>query len=272
MNAHDHIRVRPPAVAGLFYPGDAAELEALVRAELAAAVRADDPASHRPPHALVAPHAGYVYSGPIAASAYARVLPRRDEVERVVLLGPNHRAPLRGMAVPSVDAMATPLGTVPIDDGARRSLLRRRDVVVDDRPHAAEHSLEVHLPFLQVVLAPGWTLVPVLVGQTTAEQVADLLDGLWGGPETLVVVSTDLSHYHDHDTARGLDAATAASVVAGRWDDVVPDRACGAFPLRGLMVEARRRALDVELLDLRNSGDTAGGPSRVVGYGAFAVG
>lgn len=266
------MRVRPPAVAGLFYPGDPGVLEASVRAELAAAVAADDQAGHRAPHAVVAPHAGYVYSGPIAASAYVRVLPRRHEITRVVLLGPNHRVPLRGMALPSVDAMATPLGTVAIDDDARQSLRQRRDVVVDDRPHADEHSLEVHLPFLQVVLDPGWEVVPVLVGQTSAEQVADVLDGLWGGPETLVVVSTDLSHYHDHDTARGLDAATAAAVVAGRWDEVVPDRACGAFPLRGLMVEAGRRALDVELLDLRNSGDTAGDRSRVVGYGAFAVG
>jgi AmmeMemoRadiSam system protein B len=272
MNGHGHLRVRPPAVAGLFYPEDPGELEGLIRAELAAAVRADDPASHRAPHAVVAPHAGYVYSGPIAASAYARVLPRRQEVGRVVLLGPNHRAPLRGMALPSVDAMATPLGIVAVDDDARRSLLARRDVVVDDRVHAAEHSIEVHLPFLQVVLEREWAVVPVLVGQTPAEQVADALDGLWGGPETLVVVSTDLSHYHDHLTARGLDSATAASIVAGRSDDVVPDRACGAFPLRGLMVEAGRRDLDVELLDLRNSGDTAGDRSRVVGYGAFAVG
>jgi AmmeMemoRadiSam system protein B len=266
------MRVRPPAVAGLFYPGDPDVLEASVRAELAAAVAADDQAGHRAPHAVVAPHAGYVYSGPIAASAYFRVLPRRHEITRVVLLGPNHRVPLRGMALPSVDAMATPLGTVAIDAAVRTELSARPDVVVDDRPHADEHSLEVHLPFLQVVLEPGWTVVPLLVGQTSAEQVADVLDELWGGPETLVVVSTDLSHYHDHDTARGLDAATAAAVVAGRWDEVVPDRACGAFPLRGLMVEAGRRALDVELLDLRNSGDTAGDRSRVVGYGAFAVG
>jgi AmmeMemoRadiSam system protein B len=259
-------------VAGMFYPADPAELEAMVRADLDDAVARRPVHDGRPPpHALVVPHAGYLYSGPVAASGYARVLARRDEVTRVVLLGPNHRVPLRGMALPSADALVTPLGPVPVDTAVRDALAGRPGVVVDDRPHAEEHSLEVHLPFLQVALGEGWSVVPVLVGQVPAAAVADLLESLWGGPETLVVVSTDLSHYHDHATAQALDAATAADVVARRWRQVEPEQACGAFPLRGLLAEAERRDLPIELLDLRTSGDTAGDRQRVVGYGAFAV-
>ncbi len=265
------MRIRPPAVAGTFYPGDAVRLEAQVVADLeeaAAQARTDGPA----PHAIVAPHAGYVYSGPIAASAYARVLSRRGEVERVVLLGPAHTVFLRAMALPSVDGFATPLGVVPIDAAARAEAAAVPGVVVDDLPHAREHSLEVHLPFLQVVLGHGWSLVPLVVGQVGAGVVADVLERLWGGPETLVVVSTDLSHYHDHATAHALDAATADTVVGRHWRDLEPDRACGAYPLRGLLAEAERRHLPVELIDLRTSGDTAGDRQRVVGYGAFTVG
>jgi AmmeMemoRadiSam system protein B len=273
MSAGQPLRIRPPAVAGMFYPADPVELDAMVRADLAEAV-ARRPAGddHLPPHALVVPHAGYVYSGPVAASAYARVLARRDEVTRVVLLGPNHRVALRAMALPSVDALATPLGLVPVDAAARALLTGRPGVVIDDRPGAEEHSLEVHLPFLQVVLGTGWSVLPVVVGQVPVELVADLLALLWGGPETLVVVSTDLSHYHDDATAHALDSATAANVVARRWRAIEPDRACGAFPLRGLLAEAERRSLPIELLDLRTSGDTAGDHRRVVGYGAFSVG
>jgi AmmeMemoRadiSam system protein B len=260
-------------VAGLFYPADPTVLEAVIRADLAEAVARAGTGDDRPaPHAVIAPHAGYVYSGPVAASAYARILSRRDEITRVVLLGPNHRVPLRAMALPSVDAMATPLGLVRVDTETRDALTGRRGVVVDDRPHAGEHSLEVHLPFLQVVLGDQWSVLPFVVGQLAADIVADVLDELWGGPETLVVVSTDLSHYHDHVTAQSLDSATAAAVVAQRWRELAPDRACGAFPLRGLLVEAERRHLEVQLLDLRTSGDTAGDHLRVVGYGAFAVG
>jgi AmmeMemoRadiSam system protein B len=264
--------VRPAAVAGQFYPGDPDELRSMVRRQLDEAAGRLGPSTAPAPHALIAPHAGYVYSGPVAASAYARVAARADEIERVVLLGPAHRVASRSMALPSVDGFATPLGVVPIDRDLRAAALLRPGVVVDDRPHADEHALEVHLPFLQVLLGEGWALLPVVVGHVRASDVADLLDALWGGPETLVVLSTDLSHYHDHDTARRLDAATAATVLARRWSDLEPDGACGAFPLRGLLVEADRLDLPVELIDLRTSGDTAGDRRRVVGYGAFSVG
>lgn len=268
--------IRPAAVAGLFYPDRPHELAAMIDEALDDADRRAILSGLRdqaPPHAVVVPHAGYVYSGPIAASAYRRVRPRRDEVRRVVLLGPAHRVPVRCMAVPSHEGFATPLGVVPVDDEARREALELPCVSVDDRPHAGEHSLEVQLPFLQRVLGPeGWSVLPLVVGRVGVEDVTHLLDRLWGGDETLVVVSSDLSHYHDHGTAHRLDSATAASVVARRWDRVAPEDACGAYPLRGLLNEAEALGLDVELLDLRTSADTAGDPDRVVGYGAFAVG
>lgn len=256
--------VRRPAVAGTFYPSRPDELRAAIDRAFAGARTApgDDVAV---PKALVAPHAGYVYSGAIAASAYARIAPARDRIERVVLLGPAHRVWLEGVAASGYDAWHTPLGDVRVD--------RPANVMVDDLAHADEHSLEVHVPFLQTVLDPDrFTLVPLVVGQASAHHVAALLDDLWGGDETLVVVSTDLSHYHDHARAAGLDRATAACIVACDHDGVGDRDACGAFPLRGLLFSARQRGLDVELLDLRNSGDTAGPTDRVVGYGAFAVG
>ncbi|MCD9625020.1 AmmeMemoRadiSam system protein B [Rhabdothermincola salaria] len=270
---------RPAAVAGLFYPDDPEALTAMVDADLAegAARLPRLPLSvetgGKGPKALVAPHAGYVYSGPVAGTAYAAVAERKGTVSRVVLLGPAHRVALRGMAVPSVDAFATPLGSVPVDDAARRAALDCRGVHLDDRPHAQEHALEVHLPFLQRVLGPdGWQVLPIVVGHATAEQVAAVVERLWGGPETLLVVSSDLSHYHDQATADRLDARTASAILAGAVDRIRPNDACGAHPLRGLLWAARRHGSKVTLLDLRSSADTAGEPDRVVGYGAFAVG
>jgi AmmeMemoRadiSam system protein B len=206
----------------------------------------------------------------VAASAYARVVPRRGEVDRVVLLGPAHRVPLTALAVPSADALATPLGSAGVETAARDGLVEAGLAVVSDAAHAAEHSLEVHLPFLQVVLGDV-AVLPLVVGRVPASAVAAVLDQVWGGPETLVVVSTDLSHYHDHLTARELDRRTAAAILARRPEALGPEDACGVFPLRGLLTAARQRDLDVELLDLRTSADTAGDPDRVVGYGAFAL-
>jgi AmmeMemoRadiSam system protein B len=221
--------------------------------------------------ALVVPHAGYRYSGPVAASAYG-VLRGMDngQIQRVVLLGPSHFVPLQGMAVPATQAFATPLGLVAVDEQLRTAAVRRSDVLVDDEPHQGEHSLEVQLPFLQHVL-PDRPLLPVLVGKTEPREVADLLDVLMAAPGSVAVVSTDLSHYLDDATAKEHDIRTAQAVLARDAKAIRSQDACGAAAVRGLLEWGRRRALSVEQLDLRTSGDTAGDRSRVVGYGAFAM-
>ncbi len=223
-----------------------------------------------PPKALVAPHAGYRYSGPIAASAYATLRGVSDHVTRVVLLGPAHYVAVRGLAASSCDAFATPLGEVPLDGDARAIACTMASVEVDDAAHAPEHSLEVQLPFLQRTLRE-FSIVPFVVGRASPDAIADVLDELWGGPETIIVVSSDLSHYHDHATATTRDRRTADAIVAGRGDDLTTDAACGAYPVRGLLTAAHRRGLAPTLLDLRNSGDTTGPRDRVVGYGSFAL-
>lgn len=264
MDSRDHGSVRPAAVAGRFYPGDAATLAAEVDAMLAAAPA---PAGPRP-KALIVPHAGYVYSGPIAATAY-RQLAGHPPARRVVLVGPCHFVGLRGLALPDADAVATPLGTIRLDaDGVRRAAALPQ-VCVSAEAHAREHSLEVQWPFLQRCLGPGFTLVPLVVGQASPAAVAGVLEALWGDEHTLIVISTDLSHYLPYADARALDEATARSILAGDggFDG---DQACGAHGLRGFMVAARGHGLVPRLLDLRNSGDTAGDRRRVVGYASFA--
>ncbi len=260
--------VRPPAVAGSFYPAQAASLRAVLDRSFLDAVRPDPVAPV--PKALVVPHAGFVYSGPIAASAYLRVQPAHDTIRRVVLLGPSHRVPLRGLALSSADAWESPLGVVPVDGTAAAAVRRFPWVGFNDAAHAPEHSLEVQLPFLQTVL-DDFCLVPVIVGDATDDEVASVLEALWAGPETLVVISTDLSHYHRYADAVSLDSRTAAAIAGLRSDDVADRDACGARPLRGLLRLAHRKHLQVESIDLRNSGDTAGDKERVVGYGAFAI-
>lgn len=260
------VLARPPAVAGTFYPADSEVLAA----EVDAFVGAVEPASGPVPKAIVVPHAGYVYSGPVAAHAYAALAPARDRIRRVVLLGPAHRAHVASMAVSGADVLLTPLGAVPVDRAGRDALLELGGVAVDDAAHAPEHSLEVQLPFLQRVLAE-FSVLPVLVGAAAPATVGAALDALWGGTETLIVVSSDLSHYLDHATATTRDRRTAETVLHGDWKALDSSDACGAAPLRGLLVAAQHHGLDVELLALCNSGDTAGPPDRVVGYGAFAL-
>jgi AmmeMemoRadiSam system protein B len=256
--------IRPPAVAGLFYPGDRASLSRTLAQMLDAAT----PHGGNPPKALIAPHAGYIYSGPIAASAYALLKPLRDVVKRVVLLGPTHRVAVRGLALPASRQFATPLGTVDIDLGAIEQLRGLPQVGVSEEAHALEHSLEVHVPFLQTVLS-DFKLVPLAVGHASPEEVAQVLDALWGGPETLIVVSSDMSHYLSYRDAQSIDRATAEAVL--KLDTHIDhEQACGATPVTGLALAARERGLKPELLDLRNSGDTAGDKSRVVGYASFA--
>ncbi|MEE8271663.1 MAG: AmmeMemoRadiSam system protein B [Alphaproteobacteria bacterium] len=254
---------RAPAVAGLFYTGEAGRLGAEVRGYLAAAA-AEGPA----PKAMILPHAGHIYSGPIAASGYARLAPARDTVTRVVLIGPSHYVPLRGLAASSADSFATPLGKVPVDRPTIDRLLALPQVALMDAAHEREHSLEVHLPFLQAAL-DAFSLVPLVAGSASAEDVAEVLEAAWGGPETLIVVSSDLSHYHDYETARRMDAATSAAIEALTPEDIGDDRACGRVPIGGLLRAAARHGLAARTVDLRNSGDTAGPKSRVVGYGAW---
>lgn len=254
-------------MAGTFYPADADELRStLADCERQAVVTEPDP---RPLRALIAPHAGYVYSGPIAASAYRLLERARGRLRRVILIGPSHFVPFAGVAVPKVEAFETPLGAVPIDDAGRQEVLRDPVVVSSDRLHAREHSLEVQLPFLQSVLG-DFELLPLAAGAASGEDVGRVLECAWNEDDTLIVVSTDLSHYHDYATARQLDTATAYAIVK-RAREFDGEQACGCVPIMGLMDVARRRDLEVRLLDLRNSGDTAGDHSRVVGYGAFAL-
>lgn len=258
-------QIRPAAVGGVFYPGNAAVLDREVRQYLKAATGTPAP----PPKALIVPHAGYIYSGLVAAYAY-RLLEGAADIERVVLLGPSHRVPVQGLAVPEADAFETPAGTVPVDRETVKRLLRLPQVVVNGAAHAYEHSLEVQLPFLQHQLGV-FRLVPLVVGDATADEVAEVLEAAWGGDETLIVISTDLSHYLSYDVARQVDEGTAKAILALEAGEIGHERACGATPLWGLLTVARRRALRVELLDLRNSGDTEGDRDRVVGYGAFAL-
>jgi MEMO1 family protein len=261
--------VRPAAVAGSFYPSDPAVLRAMVAAQLDAARPPGGGDGAGPPKALIAPHAGYRYSGPVAATAYRSLAPARGTVARVLLAGPSHFVPLDGVAVSSADAFATPLGPVSVDEAARDRATAVPGVVVDDTAHADEHSLEVHLPFLAAVVGDV-PVLPLLVGRGGPEVLAEVLDALWGGDETRIVVSTDLSHYHDDVTAKAIDRETAALIV-DRCVRLDPERACGAGAVTGLLEAARRHDLTVLLLDLRTSADTAGDSSRVVGYGAFAL-
>lgn len=258
-------RTRKPAVAGSFYPSDPGALRSTVDGLLAAAKADAGPA----PRALVAPHAGYVYSGPVAASAYALLRPHRDLFRRVVLLGPAHRVALHGLALPGVDAFETPLGDVPLD-GEAIAGLRHPALTTDESAHRQEHCLEVHLPFLQRVLG-DFRLVPLLVGAARPDEVAAVIDALWDGPSTLVVVSTDLCHYLPYAEAARRDRATCAAIEALDGASLRGDDACGAAPLKGLLLAAKRLGLAVRTLDLRNSGDTAGGRAQVVGYGAWAL-
>jgi AmmeMemoRadiSam system protein B len=259
-----HPRLRPAAVAGTFYPDSPDSLGREI-AVLLASVAGKPEAC---PKALIVPHAGYVYSGPIAASAFAMLTGRENAIRRVALLGPTHRVAVRGLALPDCDAFATPLGSVPIDPLAADAIRKMPQVVVSAPAHHLEHSLEVELPFLQHVLGE-FSLLPLAVGDTSPDAVAEVLDRVWGGPETLVVVSSDLSHYLPYEDARRLDAETARRIV-DLDPAIAPCQACGAAPVNGLSLAARKCGLRVRQLDLRNSGDTAGDRRRVVGYGAFA--
>lgn len=260
--------LRPTAVAGMFYPAEAAELSRQIAGFLA---EAPQPAADAPvPKALIAPHAGYIYSGPVAAQAYALLAPARGRITRVVLMGPSHRVAFRGIATSGADAWATPLGNVPIDRDTVARLMSLPMVGALDKAHEAEHSLEVHVPFLQAVLG-DFQLVPLVAGETPRDVVAAVLEEAWGGPETLIVISTDLSHYLDYESCRAADSATVAAIEHLDPAAIGSNQACGRVPVGGLLLAASRKGLSIKTLDVRNSGDTAGPKDRVVGYGAWAL-
>jgi len=257
--------IRRPAVAGTFYPADSRALNTMIGDLLNSAVPLE---KVHWPKAIIVPHAGYIYSGPIAASAYASIRGAASFYRRVVLLGPAHRAPVDGFALPASQRFATPLGDVALDREAWEQLQRAEDIHVDEAAHALEHSLEVQLPFLQTVLE-HITLIPLLVGRTTAERVAQVLESLWGAEDTLVVISSDLSHYLPYHQARWRDQSTVEEILQ-LHPQLNFDQACGALPVNGLLLAAQRHHLVPALLDQRNSGDTAGDRNRVVGYTSIA--
>jgi len=255
--------VRPPAVAGMFYPAEADQLKHDVQQFLAGAAPHD-----LLPKALIVPHAGYVYSGAIAATAYATLAACAGRIRRVVLLGPTHRVTARGLALPGVDAFDTPLGRVMLDQAAVQSIAHLPQVCVSEQVHEQEHSLEVQLPFLQSVLH-DFTLLPLAVGMASADEVAEVLEILWGGDETLIVISSDLSHFLPYDYAQRVDNKTTAEILK-LHQHISHEQACGGTPINGLIVAAQRHHLTPHLLDMRNSGDTAGTRDQVVGYASFA--
>lgn len=258
------MQVKPPGVAGHFYPDEPAALTAEVERWLAGAA----PFAHRP-KAIIAPHAGYGYSGAIAGSAYAPIARDGSAIERVVLLGPTHRVAVKGLALTQADFFATPLGDIPVDWPWTSRILGIPGVQIADAAFAREHSLEVQLPFLQRTLG-RFSLVPILVGAAPPELVDRVLATLWGGPETLIVVSSDLSHFHNYDTALKLDTGAAQAIETLRPDRLGEEQACGRHAIRGLLSRARGLDMRVTTMDMRNSGDTAGSKDRVVGYGAWA--
>jgi AmmeMemoRadiSam system protein B len=260
---------RDAAVAGYFYPADRQELADAVDRYLADAAPPPAALGAQMPKAIIAPHAGFVYSGPIAAAAYGCLRSQANTIRRVVLLGPAHRVALHGLAASRAEAFTTPLGDVEVDRTALQMALELDPVSVCEEAHAEEHSLEVQLPFLQRVL-PSFSLVPLAVGDATTAHVAAVLERLWGGVETLIVVSSDLSHYNDYATACRMDRETTRAIeclepeLLDRWS------ACGRVPIRGLLSAARAHGLRTVTIDVRNSSDTAGGRDEVVGYGAWA--
>ncbi len=256
---------RSPAVAGTFYPENAQQLHQMLTHYLE-----DAKTEAKVPKAMIVPHAGYVYSGPIAASAYARLKQAKDLITRVVIIGPSHRVAFRGLAVSRADTFSTPLGKILVDQEAVETIARFSFVDYLEQAHTYEHSLEVHLPFLQATLT-DFKIVPIVAGDATPEQVGQVIDTLWGGDETLIVISSDLSHYHDYATARQLDQATSQMIEHKKYEALEFESACGKVPVSGLLKVVRDKSLAITTIDLRSSGDTAGDKSRVVGYGAYVI-
>jgi AmmeMemoRadiSam system protein B len=261
----DKIMNRQPAVAGSFYPANPEQLHLMLAQYLTDAVTEE-----KVPKAIIVPHAGYVYSGPVAATAYARLIKAHDRISRVVLVGPSHRVAFSGLAVSRAATFVTPLGHVPVDQAAVRAIVQLPFVDYIEQAHTHEHSLEVHLPFLQEVL-DNFVMVPIVAGDATAEQVSQVLELLWGGDETLIVISSDLSHYHGYTIAQQLDKSTSQIIEQLEYERLASESACGKVPVSGLLKLARKKQLSIKTIDLRNSGDTAGDKGSVVGYGAYVI-
>lgn len=258
--------IRLPAVAGLFYPADPDILNDTIERDLSQISSISVTSS---PKVLIVPHAGYIYSGPIAASAFALLKQSRHLIKRVVIIGPSHRVGFNGVAISSADYFDMPFGRIAIDKVAQEKLLDIVGVHKFDEAHIAEHSLEVQLPFLQYIL-DDFSIVPIVAGDASPELVAEIIKTLWGGPETLFVISSDLSHYHDYQTAQQLDQSTSQAILDLDVNTIDSQHACGCVGIRGLLTFAQHHPLKASILDLRNSGDTAGSKDKVVGYGAYS--
>ncbi len=256
---------RQPAVAGVFYPVNTQQLHKMLDQYLK-----DAKTDAKVPKAIIAPHAGYIYSGPVAATAYARLKQARHLIKRVVVIGPSHRVAFKGLAVSKADTFSTPLGKIPVDQQAVEMIVQLPFVDYLEQAHTYEHSLEVHLPFLQETLN-DFKIVPIVAGDASPEQVGQVIDKLWGGDETLIVISSDLSHYHTYEAASQLDNLTSEIIETKQYERLNSESACGKVPVCGLLKVARERSLSIKTIDLRNSGDTAGDKSRVVGYGAYVI-
>jgi AmmeMemoRadiSam system protein B len=256
---------RQPAVAGTFYPANPQQLHQMLDYFLSDAETAE-----KVPKAIIVPHAGYIYSGPVAATAYARLKKAHDLIKRVVIIGPSHRVAFKGLALSRAQTFTTPLGSVLVDQEAVQVLAQLPFVEYLEQAHTHEHSLEVHLPFLQEML-DDFKIIPLVAGEASPEQVSRVIDILWGGEETLIVISSDLSHYHAYETAQQLDKLTSDAIEQLQYEQLAFDSACGKVPVSGLLKLAREKSLTVKTIDLRNSGDTAGDKNRVVGYGAYVI-
>lgn len=259
--------IRPAAVAGSFYPSDPDTLRSMIEGLL----RENQSIATSRPKAIIVPHAGYLFSGPVAAKAYSQLTPYENSIKKILLLGPAHHVGFRGLAVSDANCFETPLGRIPVDVRGVERAFSLPQVCVSGRAHQAEHSLEVQLPFLQHLLPEGFEITPLVIGEAEAIEVAEVIEDCWGDPEALVVVSSDLSHYHDYDTACKLDRETSHWIEKLRWEKLQPDRACGFAAIRGLLRVARHHHATVKTMDVRNSGDTSGPRDEVVGYGAFVL-
>ncbi len=260
---------RPAAVAGTFYDDNPQRLNQSVIHYLLEAEKKPE-SKGKVPKAIIVPHAGYVYSGSVAATAYARLKSAKETIQKVILLGPCHKVAVQGLAMSSADYFLTPLGRIGLDKELQSKIAALPQVTTMDATHAQEHSLEVHLPFLQTILR-NFTLVPLVVGNATPEQVSEVLDILWGGPETLIIISTDLSHYLSYEQANELDGKTKQAIENFNINGIGNDQACGRIPVKGLLHLAQKKGMEISTVDFRNSGDTAGPKNRVVGYGSWVL-